>query len=166
MAICGGMYSQGLVPPERRVGFLIGDVGRLMRRAFEARAGHLGLTQAQWRALWRLSRQEGINQATLADQLEIQPITLTRLLDKMEAQGWIERRPDPGDRRAVRLFLTPRAQPLLAELQGIGFEIVDHALKGVDPAARAALAHALDLMKTNLGDAAEPAQALRTGTHG
>ena len=160
------MHNHAHVSAERRIGFLIGDVGRLIRRAFEARAGHLGLTQAQWRALWRLSRQEGINQATLADQLEIQPITLTRLLDKMEAHGWIERRPDPADRRALRLFLTPRAQPLLAELQAIGIELIDHALQGVEPEARLALADALERMKGNLGDAAEPSHTLRTGTHG
>jgi DNA-binding MarR family transcriptional regulator len=148
------------------MGFLVADVGRLMRRAFEARGGHLGLTQAQWRALSRLSRQEGINQTTLADLLEIQPITLTRLLDRMEAHGWIERRPDPSDRRAVRLHLTPRAQPLLAELQEVGNEIVDIALRGIEPAERRALVEALERMKTNLAEPVEPGEALRTGTNG
>lgn len=97
-------------------GILIQDIGRLMRREFNRRVHDLGLTQTQWRALAQLSRNEGIKQTTLADILEVQPITLARLIDRMEGAGWVERRPHPKDRRAVRLFLTDKAGPVLTEL--------------------------------------------------
>lgn len=160
------MTDQPLPVRCRRIGFLVADLGRLLRRSFELRAGHLGLTQAQWRALTLLSRHEGINQATLADLLEIQPITVTRLLDRMEQNGWIERRPDPGDRRAVRLHLKPKAEPLLAELQAVGAEILELALTDIEPPQRLALVDSLEQMKSNLSQAAEPADASRTHIDG
>lgn len=160
------MKKEPLPSACRRIGFLVADVGRLLRRSFELRGGHLGLTQAQWRALALLSRHEGINQATLAELLEIQPITVTRLLDRMEEHGWIERRPDPVDRRAVRLYLTPKAQPLLDDLQDIGIEIIALALKDIDPPARLALVEALERMKTNLAEATEPAGEFRMQDYG
>lgn len=160
------MPDHPLPTPCRRIGFLVADVGRLLRRAFELRAGHLGLTQAQWRALALLSRHEGVNQATLADLLEIQPMTVTRLLDRMEENGWIERRPDPADRRAVRLHLTEQAQPLLAELQDIGSGILSLALQETEPAMRLALVEALERMKTNLAAATEAAGTSRTPIDG
>ena len=79
----------------------------------DRRLQSLGLTQAQWRAIVHLSRSEGMTQATLAESLEIQPITLTRLIDRMESAGWVERRTHPLDRRAVQLYLTPQSQPIL-----------------------------------------------------
>lgn len=160
------MTDQPLPIRCRRIGFLVADLGRLLRRSFELRAGHLGLTQAQWRALALLARHEGINQATLAEMLEIQPITVTRLLDRMEQNGWIERRPDPADRRAVRLHLTPRAEPLLAELQAVGGEILELALAEIEPSQRLALVDSLEQMKTNLLHVAEPADAPRTQIDG
>ena len=92
--------------PYQGVGALLVEVGRLLRRNFNRRAQELGLTQAQWQALAHLSRKQGINQACLADLLEVQPITLARLIDRLAAAGWVERRPDPADRRAQRLYLT------------------------------------------------------------
>ena len=87
-------------PPEKSFGFLLYDAARLLRRDFERRAKQLGLTRAQWSVLAHLARNEGTNQAAAADVLEIEPITLVRLLDRLEAAGWVERRPDPNDRRA------------------------------------------------------------------
>src|SRR3546814_9002902 len=91
-----GIYGEVLAmrtpDPDRSLGFLLNDVSRLMRRNLNRRVQALGLTQSQWRALAYLSRQEGINQATLADTLEVQPITLARLIDRLEAAGWVERR--------------------------------------------------------------------------
>ena len=107
--------------PTRNLGFLVHEVARLMRRSFDRRVQSLGLTQAQWRALVHLSRCEGMNQAALAEILEIQPITLTRLLDKLQQSGWIERRQDQADRRMFRLYLTELAKPLLAELEAAGW---------------------------------------------
>src|SRR3546814_4821449 len=101
-----GIYGEVLAmrtpDPDRSLGFLLNDVSRLMRRNLNRRVQALGLTQSQWRALAYLSRQEGINQVTLADTLEVQPITLARLIDRLEAAGWVERRRHPSDRRAVR----------------------------------------------------------------
>ncbi len=90
---------------DRTLGFLVSDIARLLRRNMDRRLQSLGLTQAQWRAIVHLSRSEGMTQAMLAESLEIQPITLTRLIDRMESAGWVERRTHPLDRRAVQLYL-------------------------------------------------------------
>jgi MarR family transcriptional regulator, transcriptional regulator for hemolysin len=102
---------------ERSFGYLVQDVARLFARRFDQQALlFLGLTRSQCRILGYLARNEGINQAGLADLLEIKPMTLVRQIDRMEADGWIERRPDPGDRRARRLVLTEKARPILARI--------------------------------------------------
>ena len=94
-------------------GFLISDVSRLMRRRFDERARAIGVTRAQWRALTALSRHEGINQGGLADLLEVEPITLCRMIDRLEEVGHVERRRAPADRRAGHLYLTAPSRPLL-----------------------------------------------------
>src|SRR5688572_2340747 len=100
----------GSFDPDRSLGVLIGDVARALRRNFDRRLQSLGLTQAQWRAIVHVKRMEGMSQVALADCLEAQPITVARLIDRMESAGWIERRSDPLDRRAVRLYLTTKSQ--------------------------------------------------------
>ncbi|HEX6012301.1 MAG TPA: MarR family transcriptional regulator, partial [Geminicoccaceae bacterium] len=92
------------------LGFLLSDAARLFRRRFDQKARPFGLTRAQWQVLARLARHEGINQAGLADLLDLEPITLCRQIDRMEEGGWVTRRPDPGDRRARLLFLTDKAR--------------------------------------------------------
>jgi MarR family transcriptional regulator, transcriptional regulator for hemolysin len=134
----------------RNLGFLVHEVARLLRRSFDRRVQSLGLTQAQWRTLVHLSRCEGMNQAALAEILEIRPITLTRLLDKLQQSGWIERRPDPADRRSFRLYLTDQAQPLLAKLETAGAEIRAEATTGMSAAARRELIDQLCRIKGNL----------------
>jgi len=99
--------------------FLISDVSRLMRRRFDERARQIGVTRAQWRTLGTLSRHEGINQGGLAELLEVEPITLCRMVDRLEEAALVERRRDPGDRRAWQIFLTPKALPLLDQLRGL-----------------------------------------------
>jgi DNA-binding MarR family transcriptional regulator len=122
------------------VGFLVADVARLMRRAFQARLDGASVTYAQARALVWLARREGLRQVDLAEQLEIQPITLARLVDQLADAGLVERRADPGDRRAYRLYLTPAAAPRLAEIRAIGDAIRAEALAGLDaPQASATL---------------------------
>jgi len=102
---------------DRSFGYLVHDVARLFARRFNQRALlFLGLTGSQCRVLGYVARHEGINQAGLADLLEIKPMTLVRQLDRMEEDGWIERRPDPGDRRARRLVLTEKARSILARV--------------------------------------------------
>jgi MarR family transcriptional regulator, transcriptional regulator for hemolysin len=109
---------------ERSFGYLIHDVTRLFERRFNERAlRFLGLTRSQCRILGYLARHEGIHQAGLADLLEIKPMTLVRQIDRIEEDGWIERRPDPGDRRARRLVLTEKARPLLARILDLSAEV-------------------------------------------
>lgn len=112
------------MPLDRSFGYLIHDAARLFARRFNQRAlTHLGLTRGQCRIMGYLARHEGINQAGLADLLEIKPMTLVRQIDRMEEDGWIERRPDPGDRRARRLVLTEKARPLLARILDVSTEV-------------------------------------------
>ena len=139
--------------PDRSLGFLINDVARLLRRNFNRRVQALGLTQAQWRAVAYLSRNEGITQVELADLLEIQPITLTRLIDRMEAAGWVERRNHPLDRRAVQLYLTPKSAPILEQMHELATETVGVAVAGLSAAAQKRFLEDLQQMKRNLAAA-------------
>lgn len=112
---------------ERSFGFLVNDVARLFGRRFDVNGRWLGLTRAQCRTLGYLARNEGINQAGLADLLEIRPMTLVRQVDRMEEAGWIERRPDPADRRARRLFLTDKARPVLDRIWDVATKTQNEA---------------------------------------
>jgi MarR family transcriptional regulator, transcriptional regulator for hemolysin len=114
-------------------GFLVNDVARLFGRRFDHNGRRLGLTRAQCRTLGYLARNEGINQAGLADLLEIRPMTLVRQIDRMEDAGWVERRPDPTDRRARRLFLTAKARPILGRIWKVANETRDEALAQLAP---------------------------------
>src|SRR6201988_1139890 len=119
---------------DRSFGFLVHDVPRLFGRRFNQRALlFLGLTRAQCKVLGYLARNEGINQAGLADLLEIRPMTLVRQIDRMEDSGWIERRPDPADRRARLLYLTAKARPILGRIWNVANETRDEALAHVSP---------------------------------
>ena len=135
---------------DRILGFLVSDIARLLRRGMDRRLQSLGLTQAQWRAIVHLSRSEGMTQATLAESLEIQPITLTRLIDRMEAAGWVERRTHPLDRRAVQLFLTPQSQPILEEMHARAADTLNDATRGIAPRAVRQLVTTLEQIKHNL----------------
>jgi MarR family transcriptional regulator for hemolysin len=121
------------VDPNRSFGFLVHDVARLYGRRFDRNGRRLGLTRAQCRTLGYLARNEGINQAGLADLLEIRPMTLVRQIDRMQEAGWIERRPDPTDRRARRLFLTDKARPVLGRIWDVSSETQDQVLAPLSP---------------------------------
>lgn len=136
--------------PQESLGFLIADLARLMRHAFEQRIDGSSLTLAQARALIHLSRHEGIRQVELAGLLEIQPITLARLIDHLHAQGLVERRPDPVDRRAYRLYLTAGAAPQLAAIGQVVTAIRADVLQGVDPEDAARVLATLNRMRNNL----------------
>lgn len=148
-----------MADPDSSIGFLVGDVARLLRRNFNRRAQALGLSQAQWRALAYLSRQQGVSQASLADRLEIQPITLVRLLDRLQAAGLVTRRPDPHDRRAFRLYLTDRAQPLLARMWSIATQSREKALAGMPIQRQRMLIKSLQHLRQNLLQAEDSATA-------
>jgi len=137
------------------IGFLISDTARLVRRRFDERARAIGVTRPQWRTLTMVSRHEGINQGGLADLLEVEPITLCRMVDRLEEAGHLERRRDPTDRRAWRIYLTDSARPLLDQLRAIAEALFEQALEGIDAAERAQLTRTLDQLRTNLSLHAE-----------
>src|SRR6516162_4354611 len=137
----------------REFAFLLNDVARMLRTCFDDRAEQFGITRGQWAVLARLDRFEGLKQSELAEMLDLQPISLTRVLDRLCASGLIERRPDPNDRRANRLFLTPAARPLLERLGDLGEELTATALAGVDRAAVERMVAELATVKENLRQA-------------
>jgi len=132
---------------ERNLGFLVCDISRLVRRHFNSLARDTGLTQPQWQAMFIISHNPGLNQVSLADLLEIHPITLTQQLDRMQAAGWVERRPDPTDRRATCLFITPKGRPVLEKLRAIGAEILNIGFGDIDPRLREKMVEALILVR-------------------
>lgn len=136
--------------PPPSLGFVISDVARLIRRNFNRRVQHLGLTQAQWQVLAHLSRNEGIRQIQLADVLDMQPISVARIIDRMAAAGWVERRPDPADRRAVNLYLAPKASPILEQMWQHGAETRQQALQQIPAAQQEQLLQLLLTMRENL----------------
>jgi len=138
---------------DRSFGFLVHDVARLFGRRFNQRALlFLGLTRAQCKVLGYLARNEGINQAGLADLLEIKPMTLVRQIDRMEEDGWIERRPDPADRRARRLVLTEKARRILARILDLSSEVRAEAFAGLSDAEGR---HLIDLLARVHGNLSE-----------
>lgn len=137
----------------REFAFTINDVARMLRTFADYKAAQFGITRAQWVVLVRLDRSEGLKQSELAEMLELQPISLTRLLDKLCDNGLIERRPDPVDRRAKRLFLTPAARPLLEKLGDLGEELMSTALAGVARDTIEQMVAQLGLVKENLRQA-------------
>ena len=139
-------------PPSlnREFAFMLNDVARLLRTYADYKASQFGMTRAQWAVLVRVDRSEGLNQSELAEVLDLQPITLTRLLDKLCDSGLIERRPDPSDRRAKRLFLTAAARPLLERLSILGEETVGGALAGVERESVEQMVSELGVVKENL----------------
>lgn len=151
--------------PQRTLGFLLHDVARLLRRRFEQNARDLGLTRSQWQVLAHLAQNEGIHQGALAEILEIEPITLVRILDKLQAAGLVERRPHARDRRVWLLFLTAKARPVLAKMREIGAITRGEALQGVPEREREQLIETLSAMKSNL-IGASAADDERRANHG
>ena len=140
----------------REFAFILNDVARLLRTYADYRAAQFGMTRAQWAVLVRIDRSEGLNQSELAETLDLQPITLTRLLDKLCDSGLIERRADPEDRRAKRLFLTPAARPLLKQLGVLGEETMAGALAGVPEESIEQMVSQLATVKENLRRLIQP----------
>lgn len=138
------------VSPRRELGFLVADVARLLRHAVDLEAGVLGTSRAQWVVLVRIKRQPGLSQIELAQQVDIAPITLTRLIDRLEAHGLVERRNDKADRRIRRLFLTNAAEPVLATLARSGEALMVETLLGLDDADITHLTDCLARIRNNL----------------
>ena len=112
--------------------FVLAELQRLTRAYADREAARYGITRAQWAVLAGVERNEGMKQTEIAEQLEMQPITLTRLIDKLCDNGWIERRGDDSDRRINRLYLKKAARPLLIKLAGLKAELTAAALQGID----------------------------------
>jgi len=113
--------------------FEISETAHALRKAFDRRACGHGVTRAQWKVLFRLTRQPGMRQIELADMLDIEPITLSRIVDRLEEGGLVERVADPADRRAWRLHVTAKAQPLVEKLRAVADEMIAEAFAGIDP---------------------------------
>jgi MarR family transcriptional regulator for hemolysin len=144
--------------PQREFAFLINDVGRLLRTYADQQARQFGMTRAQWAVLARLEYAEGLKQSELAELLDLQPITLTRLVDRLCTNGLIERRADPSDRRAKRLYLTAQARPLMNRLADLGENMMASVLEGLDAAK-------IEQMTTNLSGVRDNLRAVTSRKH-
>lgn len=143
------------------LGFLLADVTRLLRRRFDERARTIGVTRPQWRVLTTLSRNEGQNQGRLAELIDVEPITLCRMVDRLADAGLVERRPDPNDRRAWRLYLTDAAGPILAQLRAHGEELSAEMSAGLADDEIDRLRAMLERIHENLSD--RPEQEVANG---
>jgi len=138
------------VSPSRELVFALHDVARMLRTYSDHRAREVRMTRAQWVVLTKLRRREGLKQRELADILDLAPISLARLVDKLAASGLVERREDGADRRANRLYLTPAAEPTLDRLDELAEAVVGRALHGLDETAIASLRAGLETIRSNL----------------
>ncbi len=141
---------------------LLYDVARQMRTRADQRARTRGMTRAQWVILAHLDRQSGLSQNELAAIVEVEPITIGRLVDRLEARGLVERRSDPRDRRVWRLQLTPAATPILREIKQYRAELLELMTAGLDAATLKVMADGLLRMKANLAAAARDSHAIGT----
>ncbi len=132
------------------IGTLLAQVSRLMRRSFDARARSIGVTRPQWMVLGLLKAHPGSNQGALAEMLDVEPITLGRMIDRLQEAELVERRADPADRRAWRVHLTTRGEQLLDEMRPLGVETLAQALDGISEAEREQLRATLSRVRNNL----------------
>ena len=137
--------------------FEIAETAHAMRRAFDRKAATLGVTRAQWKVLFRLSRTPGLRQVELADVLDVEPITLSRILDRLAEAGLVDRLADPSDRRAWRLHLTDKAQPVIAKLRTLANGLIAEAIGGIDDDELETMRANLATIRKNLA----AAQAIR-----
>jgi len=140
---------------EHYIGYTITDVARLMRTVFERRVRAVGLTRAQWLVIARVHRRPGLSQSEVADLLEIEKASAGRLIDRMQAKGWLTRRADASDRRINRLHLTPAAEQLHATIWPIAEATVDDALGDLSPEERQRLTRLMTRVKSKLQALAE-----------
>lgn len=132
------------------LGFVLGDAARLLRRSFDERARAMGVTRPQWRVLALLKRFDGSTQVTIADMLEVEPITLGRMIDRLQDAELVERRADPKDRRAWRLHLTAKGLAKIKELQPTASAMFIDALQGISEVKQTELEDMLNIIRSNL----------------
>ncbi len=145
-------------PVDANLLFTLGELARLVRAYADRQAARYGITRAQWAVLAKVERFEGMKQTELAEQMEMQPITLTRLVDRLCDAGWIERRDDETDRRVNRLYLRKAARPLLGKLSGLRSEITETAIEGISSADAQRLLTQLETVKENVRNAIADAE--------
>src|SRR5262245_35323476 len=156
------LYNGPMSNPDEPVGFLISDVARLMRTVFDRRVRKLGLTRAQWLVLTRLHRRPGASQSELADMMEVEKATAGRLIDRLEAKGWGDRRPQAGDRRINRAYLTVEAERVHKSIWRIAEATVDDALVDLSQRETSQLLRLLGRIKSRLIEIADnPGPRLR-----
>ncbi len=131
-------------------GYLLNDTSRLLRRRFEQRAKGYNITSAQWRAMAQLSRHDGLTQVALAHLLEIEPMSVCRLIDRMEAGDFVKRLPDPADKRAKLVYLTEKSRALLDVMRVVAMDVYEDAFEGFDEEERSGLVNALNRINENL----------------
>lgn len=136
-----------------RLGFTTADVTRLYRIEFDRRAAHLGLTRVQWRALRRIERSQGMTQVELAQDLELAPIAVGRVLDRLEKSGFVERRADPKDRRCWRLHLAQGSSKVMGEVDRVASGLVEEVFAGIPEADLEATARVMATLKQRLSGA-------------
>lgn len=141
--------------PTDSLGLLLHEATRNVRKAFERRMEHIGLSSSQWRVMIVVTKCGQASQARLADHLDIEPISVSRMIDRLEAGGWVERRPDPQDRRAKIVTPTERAVAAHAVIRSLADEVYAEALAGLSPMERLALIDGLKTVNANLTEAAE-----------
>ena len=152
--------------PSPTVGFLLHDVARLLRKRFEQHARDSGLTRSQWQVLAYLDQNAGIQQGALAELMEVEPITVGRIVDKLEGCGLVERRAHATDRRIWQLHLTEKARPKLTELRALGDVTRAEAFGDIPLAEREQLLATLGQMKANLTAACQMPVAERQVQNG
>lgn len=135
---------------ERNLGFLLGDVARLTRTAFDRRVASLDLTRSQWWVLAYVYRDQGLTQSELAYHLDVGKVALGNLIDRLEVKGWVERRPDQKDRRIKRIYLTAKAAPVLESMRVPAQEIYDMIVSGLTKKQQESLVDTLLVVRKNL----------------
>ncbi|MFW2351434.1 MarR family winged helix-turn-helix transcriptional regulator [Qipengyuania sp.] len=135
---------------ETNIGYLLSDSGRLLRKTFDERVRSLGLTAVQARLLMSLVKFPDNNQAFYAERIEVEPITLTRIVDRMEEAGWVERVFDPNDRRARLLHLTDKSREIVEPLRVIVAALVEDMAEGLTAQEQDMLARLLEKVSANL----------------
>lgn len=133
-----------------QLGFELHSAARLMKRNFDRRAKSHGLTSSRWQVLWILNKDQGMKQAELAERMDVAPISLTRQIDLLEAEGLVERRQDPQDRRCFRVFLTKAAEPVLKTLRSLAQDTRGQALAGISADEQRLLLNLLTRVRENL----------------
>jgi DNA-binding MarR family transcriptional regulator len=142
----GGMMQ---ADQKRRLAFALYDTARLLRKTIDQKVRCIGMSHAQWALLAAVARSDGPRQIDLAGEMDLEPITVARMIDRLEAAGLVERRPDPGDRRARRLYLTPAAEPALKRLKALGEELMGEAISGIADEDLETAVAVLDRMRCN-----------------